>query len=122
MQPEIDFKVCERCEADNDADATECRECGAPDLEPIPVGYFNPQRRNRMKVENPEFAGNDEVGCNDCPLQNALDGLCVMWMDEHDGACPTAETYQEACAFAEQFDDIALPEGARIDENAEPDH
>ena len=57
-----------------------------------------------MKVKNPVFESAGEVGCNDCPLQNALDGLCVMWMDDHSTACPTAETYQEACEFAERFD------------------
>lgn len=57
-----------------------------------------------MKVKNPVFESNGEVACVDCPLQNALDGLCVDWMDEHDNACPTVETYQEACELAERFE------------------
>lgn len=53
-----------------------------------------------MKVDNPIFKSNGEVGCRQCPLDEHEE-LCALWIAHHNVTCPTAENYADACKGAE---------------------
>lgn len=62
-----------------------------------------------MRVDNPK-TGKVGVICTHCPfadsrgrnISDSMDILCNEWGATHDCACPTADTYAEACELAEK--------------------
>lgn len=54
-----------------------------------------------MKVDDPKFNIHGEVStCRQCPLSPCRSIKCYAWTKHHYLDCPKAESYEDACAFA----------------------